>query len=190
MFRRPLSDAAAIHQRSATFQYFLSRGVIFPFRSELFDIAEAYLSVTDERTRLSADRQTLGSRITGLVAEDNEYKNIYKGVAALVEIVQGLQAFVAEASVEASSPGAGEPGVSLSSVAPGSGLPSSVSPGELLSPYKEEKEALGSLLAEETLRSLLEEDFKSRLPFTRIVAYDGALRFRHRAAVRRLLQCI
>ena len=195
MFRHPLSDAAAIQQRSAAFQYFLSRGVIFPFRSELFDIAEYYLSVTDERTRLSAERQTLGSRITGLVAEDNEYKHIYKGVTALVEIVQGLHAFVGAASAEAFSPGAGEPGVPLSSVAPGSGLPSSVrasSPGarELHSPYREEKEALGSLLAGEALQSLLEEDLKSRLPFTRIVAYDGALRFRHRVVVRRLLQCI
>ncbi len=57
-------------------------------------MAEAYLSVTDERTRLAGDTQTLGSRMASLIAEDNEYKNIYKGVTAVIEILQQLRHFV------------------------------------------------------------------------------------------------
>ncbi len=97
MLRHPLSDEQAIRQRSAIFQSFRARETAFPFRSECFDIAEAYLSMTDERTRLSGDTQTLGSRMASLIAEDNDYKNVYKGVTALMEILQQLQRFVAVA---------------------------------------------------------------------------------------------
>jgi DNA mismatch repair protein MutS len=175
MFRHPLSDVHAIRQRTALFEYFLSAGAIFPFRSELFDIAEAYLTVTDERTRLSTEQVTLGNKLTRLVAEDNEYKTIYKGITALMEIVQDLYAFMAALPLEA----------------PTASLGSSVSPPQAASvPFREEKEAIRSLLAEEDLQTLLKEDLKSKLPFTRIAAYDSALRFRHRASVRRLLRYI
>jgi DNA mismatch repair ATPase MutS len=101
MLRHPLSDGAVIKQRSDIFQSFTAMGIPFPFRGELFDVAEAYLLVTDERTRLSGDSQTLGSRMASLIAEDNEYKNIYKGVTALMEILQQLQRFVAGATPDA-----------------------------------------------------------------------------------------
>jgi DNA mismatch repair ATPase MutS len=101
MLRHPLSDGAAIGTRISIFQSFAALGTSFPFRSELFDVAEAYLSVTDERTRLSGDAQTLGSRMASMIAEDNDYKNIYKGVTALMEILQQLQRFVAGAAPDA-----------------------------------------------------------------------------------------
>jgi DNA mismatch repair ATPase MutS len=111
MLRHPLSDGAAIRQRGAIFQSFrvretaargtAARETAFPFRSELFDVAEAYLAVTDERTRLSGDTQTLGSKMASLIAEDNEYKNIYKGVTAMMEILQQLRRFVAGVTPEA-----------------------------------------------------------------------------------------
>ena len=94
MFRYPLSDAAAINRRSALFQYFASIGTPFPFQRDLFDIAERYLSITDERTRLSGEQQNLGQRLTGLIAEDNEYKTLYKGITALIEIFQNLHVFL------------------------------------------------------------------------------------------------
>ena len=157
MLRHPLSDEQAIRQRSAIFQSFRARETAFPVRSECFDIAEAYLSMTDERTRLSGDTQTLGSRMASLIAEDNDYKNVYKGVTALMEILQQLQRFVASATPDA---------------------------------YQEEKEMIESLLAEGDLQPLLKEDPGSKLPYTRIAVYDTALRFRHRATARRLLQYV
>ncbi len=172
MLRHPLSDGAAIAQRSAIFQSFRAKSAVavssqgktlssqdtaFPFRSELFDVAEAYLTVTDERTRLSGDAQTLGSKMASLIAEDNDYKNIYKGVTALMEILHGLQRFVAGVTPDA---------------------------------YREEKETIDSLLAEGELQALLKEDVKSKLPYNRVASYDTVIRFRHRGAVRRLLQYV
>ena len=157
MLRHPLSDGQAIAQRSAIFQSFRVQGTVFPFRSEWFDVAEAYLSVIDERTRLAGDTQTLGSRMASLIAEDNEYKNIYKGVTALIEILQQLQNFVEGATPDA---------------------------------YGEEKEMIESLLVEEELQPLLKEDLGSKLPYTRVAAYDTVIRFRHRGAARRLLQYV
>jgi adenylylsulfate kinase-like enzyme len=102
MFRHPLSDAPSINRRSAIFQYFSSIGTPFPFQREFFDIAERYLSVTDERTRLSGEQQNLGKRLTSLIAEDNEYKTLYRGITALIEIFQNLHSFLKE--VGAASP--------------------------------------------------------------------------------------
>src|SRR5258708_2322472 len=96
MFRHPLSDAPSINRRSAIFQYFSSIGTPFPFQRELFDIAERYLSITDERTRLSGEPQNLGKRLTSLIAEDNEYKTLYIGITALIEIFQNLHSFLKE----------------------------------------------------------------------------------------------
>ena len=162
MLRHPMSDAAAISRRSAIFQSFRAQEPgaqepAFPFRTEWFDVAEAYLAVTDERTRLSGDTQTLGSRIASLIAEDNEYKNIYKGVTALMEILQQLQRFVAAETPEA---------------------------------YGEEKAVILSLLAEGELQPLLQEDIGSKLPYSRVAVCDAVIRFRHRGAVRRLLQYV
>ena len=47
MFRFPLSNAAAINKRSGIIRYF-SANPVFPFDTELFDIAEQYLAKTDE----------------------------------------------------------------------------------------------------------------------------------------------
>ncbi|HWK07423.1 MAG TPA: hypothetical protein VNS58_27515 [Puia sp.] len=91
LFRYPLSDVELINQRSGIIQYFASLGATFPFRSELFDAAELYLSNTDERTKLLAHEHTLGKKISRLIAEDTEYKTIYKGVAAVLEIMNRLR---------------------------------------------------------------------------------------------------
>jgi hypothetical protein len=74
--------------------YFASSGVRFPFAVELFDILDLYLSNTDERTRLAPEEHSLGKKLTNFIAEDVEYKNIYKGVTAVIEVLQGLRDFV------------------------------------------------------------------------------------------------
>jgi DNA mismatch repair protein MutS len=88
MFRHPLSDPDAINGRSRSIQYYVSTKATFPFQPDLFDIAELYLSNTDERTKLSVQEHTLGQKLSHLVAEDTAYKNIHKGVTALTEILR------------------------------------------------------------------------------------------------------
>jgi len=94
MFRYPLSDESAINHRSGIIQYFASTGAVFPFRGAQFDAAESYLCNTDERTKLSTEEKTLGEKLSHLIGADNEYKTTYKGVTALLEIMQTLQHFI------------------------------------------------------------------------------------------------
>lgn len=92
MFRFPMADAGAINKRSAIIAFFSGRRM-FPFDTELFDIAEQYLAETDERTKLSHSPGGLSRRLSGLIAEDAGYKFVSTGVMACVAIVNGLRDF-------------------------------------------------------------------------------------------------
>jgi DNA mismatch repair protein MutS len=76
MFRYPLSDADAINKRSAIITHLAAEGTVFPFKAELFDRAEQYLADTDERSRLSAEKQSLEKKLSNLVAADTQQKVI------------------------------------------------------------------------------------------------------------------
>jgi DNA mismatch repair ATPase MutS len=93
-FRYPLSDEELINGRSSTIRYFASIRAEFPFKSDLFDQAEQYLANDDERTKLVVGDQTLRDKVSGLIAEDSDYKTISRGVTALVEILRGVRQFV------------------------------------------------------------------------------------------------
>ena len=93
-FRYPLGDEKAINRRSGIIQYFASIKADFPFRNELFDQAEQYLANNDERTKLTVGDQSLKDKMSNLIAEDSEYKTIYKGVTSLIEILKSLETFL------------------------------------------------------------------------------------------------
>ncbi len=94
LFRQPLSDAAAINRRSGTMQFFSHRREAFPFRGSGLDAIEAYLSMTDERTRLPAEQASLNGRLTALIGSDNVYKVVHQGIVALVDVVGTMQRFL------------------------------------------------------------------------------------------------
>src|ERR1044072_3920103 len=52
MFMHPLANAKAINDRSKVIQYFSTIATSFPFNNTLFDSAELYLDMEDERTGL------------------------------------------------------------------------------------------------------------------------------------------
>ncbi|HTI93134.1 MAG TPA: hypothetical protein VL727_21190 [Puia sp.] len=99
-FRYPLADAERINQRSGLIRYFAKAGIEFPFRPEAFDQAEQYLANEDERTKLIAGDRTLLGKVSGLIAEDSEYKTIHRGVSALVDILQTLRSFADKIGAE------------------------------------------------------------------------------------------
>lgn len=166
MFRYPLSDMTAINNRSGIFQYFARSGTTFPFAPELFDAAEYYLSVTDERARMSPEHQGMTSRLTEMIAADAEYKNLQKGLMALIELLQGLDAFLRIHMDRATEAAGQTPPVALG------------------------WSGAQTLLSEEGLRPLLKEELKGKLPRDRMAAYDSYLRFRNRRSVQQLLQYI
>lgn len=101
-FRYPLSSEQAINHRSSIIRYFSERLILFPFKSSLFDAIESYLSNTDERTRLSAEEHSLSKKLGNLLAMDVQTDTIYKGVAALVELLKVTNEFIK--GVESSGP--------------------------------------------------------------------------------------
>ena len=90
-FRYPLSDEKLINERSGIIRHFSEKGQAFPFRTELFDQIEQYLANQDERSRLTGREQSLKDKMSGLIAEDSEYKIIHQGVVALAEVVHVLK---------------------------------------------------------------------------------------------------
>ncbi len=92
--RMPLSDAGKINQRLGIIRYFSAAGMEFPFDPADLDAVELYLSETDERTRLVRGEQSLGQKLTGLVAADTKYKTIVKGIESLVNLLVKAQTFV------------------------------------------------------------------------------------------------
>src|SRR5438309_1405971 len=93
-FRYPLADERLINQRSGIIRHFATTRTEFPFKTEGFDQAEQYLANEDERTKLVASDRTLLGKVSGLIAEDSDYKTIHRGVSALVDILQALQQFI------------------------------------------------------------------------------------------------
>lgn len=94
MFTYPMANTDDINMRSGLIRYFSSQQVTFPFSSEHFDATEQYLANTDERTKLIKEDRTLGKKLSGLIAEDADYKLISNGVRAIIGIVNGLHIFI------------------------------------------------------------------------------------------------
>lgn len=100
LFQNPLSDPEAINRRSGIIQYFADRGSEFPFSVQLFDALEPYLQQTDERTKLSAQQHSVTKKLSNLVAMDADTEAIYKGIAALVELLNALNHFLSSLELD------------------------------------------------------------------------------------------
>jgi DNA mismatch repair protein MutS len=162
MFNYPLSDAEAINKRSGAIGYLKVVQAVFPFSSDLFDRAEQYLANTDERSKLSAERPSLEKKLTSLVADDADYRQIVNGISALMEIMKVLDRLLKNELVQAGSPFKSDP----------------------------ETISIGTLLTTEPISLLLREDYRSKFSREKLATYDMLLRFRHRETIQRILRYI
>jgi DNA mismatch repair ATPase MutS len=158
LFRYPLSHPDAINRRSGIIRGFT--GTEFPFSPALFDAIDSYLSNTDERTKLPTDERSITSRLSQLIAVDADTALIYKGVAALVQLLKAITLF-------------------LASIPTGSAHP-----------YDEERSAILRLLQEPDLALVIAHPEKVKLAHNTIAAYDLLLRFRHRDTIQQILQYV
>lgn len=94
MFRMPLSNYEAINSRSSIIRYFSGNDISFPVKGTDFDAIEPYLANTDERTRLSAQQQSLGRKLNRMIAADAQTVAIEKGIAALISLFHDMADFV------------------------------------------------------------------------------------------------
>ncbi|MCD0490524.1 hypothetical protein LPB86_19955 [Pedobacter sp. MC2016-14] len=158
MFLYPLADAAAINKRSGIFQHFSSIARDFPFKTEHLDGAELYLSMTDERTRLSETDQSLTKKFSQLVSADGDYQLIYNGITALLELIHTLNNFV-ESTLQSA----------------------------LGTPYESSVQSIKNLFADPDFVALLKEKQGGKLVYVVVAAYDHLLRFKHRAKIKEML---
>jgi DNA mismatch repair ATPase MutS len=161
MFRSPLSEADAINARSTTIRAFGTKAVAFPYDASWFDGAEQYLENTDERSRLSDQQDNLSRKLNQLIAGDNAYKAIEKGVESLISILQTTIRFAENIRQQVAD-----------------------------IPYSKELAAIEQLLEEDELQPLLQEPAKQKMQFAKVAEYDKILRFRQRDVMKRLLQLL
>jgi DNA mismatch repair protein MutS len=161
MFLYPLADVSDINNRSRTIQYFSSIKAKFPFKTDQLDSAEIYLSITDQRTKLSHSDNSLARKFGQLISADGDYKLIYNGIIAIIELLCSLDDFIGK-----------------------------IKPTAAQTPYKTDLEEMMALLADTAIAPLMAEKLTGKLPYTSIVDYDNLLRFCYRLRIKQLLASI
>ena len=161
MFRYPLASLDDIRTRSSIIHFFFTHQTAFPFQGELFDAAESYLSDTDERSRLSAQNNTLGRKFNQVIGADTAYQQLVKGIAAVIEILILLQQFI-DATVKDAQH----------------------------SSYAPEIKAAQEILMRPQFAQLLQEKMPVKIDYEKATAYDRLLRFVHIAEVKKLLEAV
>ena len=161
MFLYPLSDAQAINNRSATIQYFNAIKAKFPFKTDLLDSAEIYMAMTDQRTKLRQDGNNISRKIGNLIAADGDYKVIYNGIIAIVQLLHTLTDFVKEIGSSA-----------------------------IKTPYYQDVAQMLALLTDPGIAPLVALNQIAKLSHSEVVDHDNLLRFILRLKIKELLNCI
>lgn len=158
--RYPLDDPESINRRSGIIQHFAAQGMVFPFNRDMFDAVAQYLNEQDERTRLSPQPQSMGQKLTGILATDTQYKNIIKGITSLISLMHVMKRFIEEDVV-----------ISCND-------------------YDYEREQITLLLSEAAFIPIISESSKNKLSHEKLAVCDSILRFRYIKEVKKLLEYI
>jgi len=94
LFRHPLTQPAAINERSGLFRYFGKREVELPFSAELFERAEAYLSTQTSSNRLLAKASLIKKRLTASFLRDERYAQLLQGLVACLEVLKTVKILI------------------------------------------------------------------------------------------------
>lgn len=94
MFRSPLDSAEKINSRSGIIRYCAEQKIDFPFRSDLFDAIEDYLSDNDLRSQLSNEDNTLKRKVNNMIGADSYFERIHRAVVSTIEFVNLFVDFV------------------------------------------------------------------------------------------------
>lgn len=157
MFRHPLSDEHAINRRISIVQYFAKKRTIFPFSSSDFDLIEPYLNNQDERTRLSAQEQSVKEKLSNLIGVEADIQLIHKGIIALTGLFTQIQTFIEVLQKDESHP------------------------------YQSDQGGMLSLLSEGPFKKVLNRSEKLKWTTEELAEFDGIFRFRHRDMVLKLM---
>lgn len=161
MFLYPLSEITKINKRSAVIRYFQNCGIDFPFRNELFDTVEYYLSNTDCRTQIIPHENNLQQKIRSYMGTDTEFAMLHKGILAAIGIISGLHDFLAKADTE-----------------------------KMPDIYSGEINHIKEILADKQLTEMLHEKGVKKLTYAKAAEYDHLLRNVVRDNIKKILHFI
>lgn len=94
LFQTPLADDETINRRSAIFQYFQSKKIIFPFSNEEFGQMENYLGSSSANNYLATLFTLAKKKLLGAVVRDEEYQQIQTGLQQTIAILNRCKIFI------------------------------------------------------------------------------------------------
>lgn len=147
MFRHPLTDATAIRQRGNIIRHFAQARIDFPFNGSLFDLAEKYFAHPAQQSGRNSQPE-LGE------------KDIQNGVAAVLELLQRVKAFIATDAVTSNTA------------------------------FTSLRQEMETRLSDPAFTPVFRENLKSKLSFAANAAFDNLLRIREREKVQHILHFI
>ncbi|MGE0092067.1 MAG: DNA mismatch repair protein [Bacteroidales bacterium] len=161
MFEQPLSNSQEINNRSNLICTLAINNIEFPYRNDLFDVAEFYLSNTDSRSRINLHEDNLERKFKSLTGSDQNYKHIKKGAESILEILYLTKEFVNQIQ---------EP--------------------TILERLSFISEPLASILKDDAIDQVVSLKRNPKLNYGQIVMCDQAFRFTSIALIRKLLSQI
>ncbi|WP_207515810.1 MutS-related protein [Longitalea luteola] len=94
MFQQPLTDAAAINNRSDVFNYFHNKQLSFPFNPSTIQAAETYLGEETGSSYLLAAGAHLRRKFLQMAMKDEQYGQLQSGLLATIDMLKALQQFL------------------------------------------------------------------------------------------------
>src|SRR3989339_309445 len=161
MFLYPLSEESKINERGMVIRYFQENSATFPFKSDLFDTIEFYLSNTDNRSRISAHEDNLERKFRSAVGTDTDYQLLHKGVISVIEMVKTANDFFKNLQSKG-----------------------------LSEYYKPQADAIFEIINSEGISCCLNEKNTKRLSYSQTAGYDQEFRYNSREQLLRLLTLI
>ncbi|MGN6418666.1 MAG: MutS-related protein [Pseudobacter sp.] len=93
MFRNPLTDAAAINERSSTFRNFQQAGMSFPFDVQQVNLMREYLDIRGSNNTAIAMAGTFVRKMLASITRDEAFKKNVQGLQATIVTLNKCYAF-------------------------------------------------------------------------------------------------
>lgn len=150
-FRHPLTDAAAINERSGLFRYFAGMGLVFPLSGAQVEAMERYLESPGQGTRAAAMWHSLRGKAMETLVRDETYGVLREGLLAAVNGLYVLYVFLRELAAR-----------------------------DPMGPYASRVKAAMAVLEDRRLAAVLDDDKPEDWSLLTVARYDHLLRTRLR----------
>jgi len=95
-FQSPLTDSAAINERSNIFRYFAAQSIQFPFTEEEFSVVENYLRSGSSGNLAATGIGIISKRVLHLLAQDRDYELLKTEVGKTIKLLNRFHDFTCQ----------------------------------------------------------------------------------------------